>query len=84
MYSLVNIRISNTSINAIKKFIYDERIFKNWSQKTTTGNCIPTKTLKLNADISADALQNIFDLLTASTLVDNMKLADIKPVFKTL
>ena len=31
------------------------------SKKATTGNSIPTKTLKLIADISADILQNLFD-----------------------
>ena len=52
-------------------------------KKATTGNSIPSKTLKLSADISADILQNLFnDMLSTGNFPDNMKLADITPVFK--
>ena len=46
-------------------------------------NSIPSKTLKLSADISADILQNIFnDMSSTGNFPDNMKLADITPVSK--
>ena len=46
-------------------------------RKATTGNSIPSKTLKLSADISADILQNLFnDMLSTGNFPDNMKLAD--------
>ena len=52
-------------------------------KKATTGSSIPSKTLKLNADMSADVLQNLFnDMLLTGNFPDNMKLADITPVFK--
>ena len=52
-------------------------------KKATTGNSIPPKTLKLSADIYSDVLQNLFnDMLPTCNFPDNMKLADIKPVFK--
>ena len=52
-------------------------------KKATTGNSIPSKTLKLCADISADILRNLFnDMLSTGNFSDNMKLADITPVFK--
>ena len=51
--------------------------------RATTGNSIPSKTLKLSADTSADILQNLFnDMLSTGNFPDNMKLADITPVFK--
>ena len=52
-------------------------------KKATTGNSIPSKTLKLSADIYSDVLQNLFvDMLSTSNFPDNIKLADITPVFK--
>ena len=52
-------------------------------KKATTGNRIPSKTLKLSADISADILQNLFNnMLSTGNFPDNMKLANISPVFK--
>ena len=52
-------------------------------KKATTGNSIPSKTLKLSADISADILQNLFnDMLSTGNFPDNIKLAVITPVFK--
>ena len=52
-------------------------------KKATTGNSIPSKTLKLSAGISADILQNLFnDMLSTGNFPDNIKLADITPVFK--
>ena len=52
-------------------------------KKATTGNRIPSKTLKLSADISAENFQNLFNnMLSAGNFPDNMKLANIAPVFK--
>ena len=42
----------------------------------------PIKTLKLSADISADVLQNLFNVLSTGNFPDNTKLADISSVFK--
>ena len=51
--------------------------------RATTGNSIPSKTLKLSADTSADILQNLFnDMLSTGNFPDDIKLADITPVFK--
>ena len=58
-------------------------LLKTDLKKATTGNSIPSKTLKLSADIPADILQNLFnDMLTAGNFPENMKLTDITPVFK--
>ena len=52
-------------------------------KKAATGKSIPSKTLKLSANISADILQNLFnDMLPTGNFPDNMKLADRTPVFK--
>ena len=52
-------------------------------KKATSGDRIPSKTLKLSADISADILQNLFNnMLSTANFPDNMKLANIAPVFK--
>ena len=51
-------------------------------KKETIGNSIPSKTLELSADISAD-VENLFnDMLPTGNFPDNMKIADIIPVFK--
>ena len=52
-------------------------------KKATTGNSIPSTTLRLSANISAEVLQILFnDLLSAGNFPDSMKLADKTPVFK--
>ena len=51
-------------------------------KEATTGNSISSKTLKLSADIYADILQNLFNMLSTGNFPDNMKRADITPVFK--
>ena len=56
-------------------------------KKATTGNIIPSKTLKLSAERSADILQNLFnDMLSTGNFPDIMKLANITlyPRKKTL
>ena len=52
-------------------------------KKATTGNSIPSKTLKLSADISADVLKDLFNnMLSTANFLDNIKPADITPIFK--
>ena len=52
-------------------------------KKATAGNRILSKTLKLSADISVDILQNLLnDMLSIGNFADNMKLANITPVFE--
>ena len=43
-------------------------------KKATTGNSMPSKTLKLSANISADVLQNLFNILSTGNFPDNMTL----------
>ena len=57
-------------------------LLKIYPKQATTGNSIPSKTLKLSADISADILQNLFNMLSTGNFPGNMKLANITPVFK--
>ena len=57
-------------------------LLKTDPKKATTGNSIPSKTLKLSADISADILQNLFNMLSTGNFPDNIKLADKTPVLK--
>ena len=78
------IKIQNLfSFHAIDRNDMMIELLKIDPKKATTGNSIPSKTLKLSADISADILQNLFnDMLSTGNFPDNMKLADITPVFK--
>ena len=78
------IKIQNLfSFNAIDGNDMMSELLKIDPKKATTGNSIPSKTLKLSADTSADILQNLFnDMLSTGNFPDNMKLADITPVFK--
>ena len=78
------IKIQNLfSFHAIERNDMMRELLKIDPKKATTGNSIPSKTLKLSADISADILQNLFnDMLITGNFPDNMKLADITPVFK--
>ena len=78
------IKIQNLfSFHAIDRNDMMRELLKTDPKKATTGNSIPSKTLKLSADISADILQNLFnDMLSTGNLPGNMKLADITPVFK--
>ena len=42
---------------------------------------LPPKTLKLRADVSADVLQNLFNVLSTGSCPDYVKLPNITPVF---
>ena len=52
-------------------------------KKATTKNTIPLKILKVSSDTSAETLHNLFsECLITDSFPDNLKLADITPVFK--
>ena len=52
-------------------------------KKATTSDSIPPKILKLSAEVSADTLQSLFnDMLKTENFPENLKLANITPVFK--
>ena len=79
------IKIQNLfSFHAIDRNDIMSELLKIDPKKATTGNSIPSKTLKLSADISADILQNLFNnmLLSTGNFPDNIKLANITLVFK--
>ena len=78
------IKIQNLfSFHAREKNDMMRELLKVDQKKKTTWNSIQYKTLKLRADISADILQNLFnDMLSTGNFPGDMKLADIRPVFK--
>ena len=78
------IKIRNLFIfHAIKRNDMMRELWKIDPKKVTAGNSIPSKKLKLSADISADVLQYLFnDMLSTGCFPDNMKLVDITPAFK--
>ena len=78
------IKIQNLfSFHAIDRNDIMSELLKTDPKKATTGNSIPSETLELSADISADILQNLFnDMLSTVNFPDNKELADITPVFK--
>ena len=52
-------------------------------KKVTTNDRIPPKILKISSEVSADALQSLFnDMLKTGNFPENLKLADITPIFK--
>ena len=52
-------------------------------KKATTKNTIPPEILKMSCNTSPETLQNLFnECLITDNFPDNLKLADITPVFK--
>ena len=52
-------------------------------EKATTKNTIPPKILEVSCNTSAETLHNLFhECLITGNLPDNLRLADITPVFK--
>ena len=52
-------------------------------QRATTKNTNPPKILKINCNTSAETLHNFFnEFLITGSFPDNLKLADMTPVFK--
>ena len=78
------IKIQNLfQFHAIERNDIMRELLKIDPKKATTRNSIPSKTLKLSADIFADILQQLFiDILSSGNFPDNMKLVDITPIFK--
>ena len=78
------IKIQNLfSFHAIERNDMMRELLKIDPKKATAGNRISSKTLKLSADISVDILQNLLnDMLSIGNFADNMKLANITPVFE--
>ena len=77
------IKIQNLFLfHAINRNDMMRELLKFDPKKATTGNSMPSKILKLSADISADILQNLFNMLSTGNFPDNIKLADKTPVLK--
>ena len=52
-------------------------------KRATTSDSIPPKILKMSSEVSADALQSLFnDMLKTGNFSENLKLADITAVLK--
>ena len=51
-------------------------------KKATISDSIPLKILKISSEVSADALQNLFNMLKTGNISDNLKLVDVTPVLK--
>ena len=58
-------------------------MIKKFNLLTPKKDSIPPKILKISSEVSADTLHNLFnDMLKTGNFPDNLKLADITPVFK--
>ena len=67
----------------ISKFDIEKEIKNIDLKKTTTKNTILPKILKVSCNTSAENLQNLFnECLITGNLPNNLKLADITPIFK--
>ena len=51
-------------------------------KKESTSDSIPPKILRISLEASAEALQNLFNMLKTGHFPDNLELTDIIPVFK--
>ena len=70
-----SINISDPIEKAISKY--------KFHPNTSTSDSIPPRILKITSVVSADTLHNLFnDVLKTGNFPDNLKLADIAPVFK--
>ena len=83
---LVNDKIVNQdkfSFKAISKLDMEKQVKLINPKKATTSDSIPPKILKISSDVSADALHSLFnDMLKSGNFPENLKLADLTPVFK--
>ena len=71
------------SFQPISKFDMEKEIQNFDLKKATSKNTIPPKILKVSCNTSAETLHNLFnECLITSNFPDNLKLADITPVFK--
>ena len=83
---LINDKVVNQdkfSFQPISKLDNDKEVQLINPKKASTSDSIPPKILKISSEVSADTLHNLFnDMLKTGNFPDNLKLADITPVFK--
>ena len=83
--SIINGKIVNQdkfSFKSISKQDIGKEVQLINPKNAITSDSITTKILKTSSEISIDALQNLFnDTLKTGNFPDNLKLADITPVF---
>ena len=83
---LINDKIVNEdkfSFKPISKLDIDKEVQLIIPKKASTSDSILPKILKISSEASADILLNLFnDMLKTGNFPDNLKLADITPVFK--
>ena len=83
---LINDKIVNQdkfSFKPISKSDIDKEVQLINPKKASTSDSILPKILKINSEVLADTLHNLFnDMLKTGNFPDNLKLADIIPVFK--
>ena len=83
---LINDKIVNQgkfSFKPITKLAIDIEVQLINPKKASTSDGIPPKMLKISSQVSADTLHNLFnDMLKTGNFPNNLKLADITPVFK--
>ena len=71
------------SFKPISKLDIDKEVQLINAKKASTSDSIPPKILKISSEVSADTLYNLFnDMLKTGDFPDNLRLADITPVFK--
>ena len=71
------------SFQPTSKFGMEKEIQNIDLKKVTTKNTVPSKILKVSCNISAETLHNLFnECRITGNFPDNLKLADITPVFK--
>ena len=83
---LINDKIVNQgkfSFKPISRLVIHIQVQLINPKKANTSNSIPPKMLKISSQVSADSLHNLFnDMLKTGNFPDNLKLADISPVFE--
>ena len=83
---LINDKIVNQdkfSFKPISKLDIDKEVQLINPKKASTSDSIPPKILKISSEVSADTLHNLFnDMLKTGNFPDNLKLADITPIFE--
>ena len=82
---LINDKIVNQgkfSFKPISRLVIHIQVQLINPKKANTSDSIPPKMLKISSQVSADSLHNLFnDMLKTGNFPDNLKLADITPVF---
>ena len=82
---LINDKIVNQdkfSFEPISKLDIDKEVQLINPKKASTSDSIPSKILKIISEVSADTLHNLLHMLKTGNFPDNLRLADITPVFK--